>query len=85
MEPVVAARVNDTLEKIRRSKAALEARSEELSKSTAESERQIMEWAREVITIDHRHLSAFISGVSELEGTFSTLSLKISHLVFDFC
>lgn len=74
MEAVAAGRVNDALEKMRRTKVVLESRSEELTKAAVDSEQRMKQWAKEVIKTDRRHQSVYISGVGELEGKLTQLA-----------
>lgn len=70
MESVVAARVNSALERMRRSVSGIESRFDEIGNATKESGRRMEAWASSVIATDREHQSLYITGLSELEGSF---------------
>ena len=69
MDNVAVARVNAALEKMRRQIGLVESRSQNFQSSTSESVGRVQEWAEEVVDIDRKHSTLYMTAITEMEGT----------------
>lgn len=70
MDDVVVARVNDTLDGIRRQVAALEHRSQAMQEGCAEKRLAVENWSNTQVALDDEHNTQYIRKAAAREGAF---------------